>query len=504
MAENRAFYGEKYDQLAEAKPIIESAGFNVPEMYGMPQQTLDELLHASSLPTILEADSSGIDPNDVEDQLQIPINLAEHILEVSRGLSTPFGGPSLIRSSGKGDAIGVGVYSSVMYSDNIDSVSRAFSEVVASYFRQEAINYRQRANISPGFAVFMQPMVGTVYEGFSHYQESGTAEIFDVLLSGNAKIGTMRSPQGSMKLQPGFGCAVAIPGLPSFEFNDVSRDYEIAEYEAAEIILQSTNARNRGADDAVNGRRYVNDGSYGWRQDYGEFYPKSGYVSTDSLTIGTLKERLVKIHEALGGSPTYYEFVVRQIAELEEIYIVQKGDIPSRNSHGNIGIDNARMEDILLSNIVVEAGNGNSPTFDTVVCLTDEDKSDLYEFDSSDEAKGGYLVAFGAQRSMKSNPINIRKLKNVKAIVTLESRSWSHTSSPEEHIAGYSEALGIPLISISSKSDEAWRLLNGYSYDEHISTGRQVGTLLVRDGSFQVVTDPAVRDGLILEFDRQN
>jgi hypothetical protein len=504
MSASNKFFGEKYEQLVAVKPIIESAGFGVPEMYGLPQNTIDKVLYASSLPSIDEADHSGLDRYEAEDRITLPDDLSDHLLEMSRGLAASFAGPLLMRSSGRGDAIGVGVYSSEIYSDNIESVRRAFSEVVASYFSKEAITYRQRARIASGFAVLMQPLVGTTHEGVSRYGHNETAQIFDTFLSGNAKIGTPRSPLGSMKLQPGFGCAVDIPGLPSFEFRDKSDDDKVAEWEASEAILKGTNPRNRGADDAVSGRKYVNDGAYGWRQDYGEFYPKNRVTRPETFTIGALKEQLTRVHSALGSRPSYYEFVVRLTEEGEELYVVQKGDLSIPIESTGVTLDTAKDEDILLTDMVVEAGNGNSPTFGTIVCLTDEDKSDLYAFDETEAAQSGYLLAFGAQSSMKRNPVNVRMLKNVKAIVTLESMSWSHTSNPEEHVAGYSEALGIPLISISNSSGEAWRLLNGYSYTEHKSKGRHEGTLIVRDGSFQVVTDAHLKDGLILEFGRED
>lgn len=409
----------------------------------------------------------------------------------------------LLRSSGRGDALGVGVYSSALCSDTTTSIRRAFSEVVSSYFSQEATTYRKRANIAPGFAVFLQPLVGTAMEGVSRYDRTETALIFSALVSGNAKLGTPRNPVGSMKLQPSFGCAVAIPGLPAFEFTHTEDDNKIAEWEASEAILNGTNSRNRGPEDAVTGRRYVYEEGFGWRKDYGEFYPKERNLHAETITIGALKERLTHIQAVLGNVPSYYEFVVRHTQNGEQLFIVQKGNLLTAHESTGMSLDTAKKEDILLANMVVEAGNGNSPTFSTIVCLTDEDKSDLYAFDKTEAAQHGYLLAFGAQSSMRLNPVNIRRLKNAKAIVTIESTGWSHTSSPEEHVAGYSEALGIPLISISNRSNEAWRLLNGYYNTGQKINNRHEGNLIIRDGSFQVVTDARVKDGLILEYGQE-
>ena len=309
MSASNDFYGEKYEQLVAAKPAIEKAGFGVPEMHGLSQSILDDVLHASSLPSIAEANQSELDRYEFEDQIAPPDDLLDHLLQVSRGLDAAFEGPLVLRSSGRGDSIGVGVYSSAVFSDNVESVRRAFKEVVASYFGEEGKNYRLRAKIPSGFGAFIQPLVGTVHEGISHYREAETAQIFDTLLSGNAKMGTPRNPKGSMKLQPGFGCAVAVPGLPSFDFNDAHSDNKLAEYEASELILLGTNSRNRGADDAVSGRRYVNEAGYGWIRNYGEFYPKERLATPETLTVGALKEYLVHIHSSLGSKPVYLELV---------------------------------------------------------------------------------------------------------------------------------------------------------------------------------------------------
>jgi hypothetical protein len=504
MSGNGEFYGEKYDQLLVAKPYIESAGFGVPEMYGLPQSILDKVLFASSLPSIAEADRSEFGIHDVQKQIVLPPDLLDHVVEVSRGLAGVFAGPLVMRSSGNGDAIGVGVYSSSVFSDNARSARDAFAKVVASYFSNEAIIYRQRAEIESGFAMFMQPLVGTAQEGVSEYRPSETAQIFDTLLSGNARIGTPRSPRGSMKLQPGHGCAVAIPGLPAFDFADTWLDDGSAERSSAEVIVNNTGHRYTVANSAETNIMYVKKAESGWKEDYGEYSSTNRSSQLESLTIGALKEQLSRIHDVLGNRPAYYEFVVRNGDNGEELYVVQKGDLQVRDASVEITIDNARKEDILLNNMVVEAGNGYSPVFKTIVCFEGESNFDLYAFDETEAAQNGYLLALRAEKIDKVNPINVRRLKNARAIVTIESKGRSHTTRPEEHVAGYSEALGIPFISVFDSGSRAWRLFNGSSLRrDRTQKGRREGSLLVRDGSFMVVSDPYSKDGLILEFGRE-
>jgi len=466
---------------------------------------IDECLASSSLPSIAEADGEGIDAYEIEDRLKMNNDLVDHLVVNAERLSRLFGGsPLLMRSSGRGDAIGVGVYDSALHGVDPKSICEAFSRVAASYFKTGGIVYRGRAGLASGFGMFIQPLVGNKLDGISTYKRGGkkdTAILYEAPFSGNAKLGTTKSPYGAMKLQGGLGGAVAIPGLPVFEFQDDEEDGEGVDSAATERIIFGTSHRNKRADDAVIGTGYVFEELYGWRKNYDrEYYPARNGREILHLTIGSLKEILTRAHGALGGTPTYLEFVAREEEGQERIYVVQKGNIAQARA-GEISLDAVPGEKVLWKNMTVEAGNGSSPKFDTIVCLIGEDKSDLYEFDKTDEAQGGYMIAFDAQSSPRSNRIQIRQLKHVKAVVTLESMGYSHSGSPEDHLAGYSDTLGIPLMSIISQSNEAWMLFSGFSWDGE-NKGSKQGTLIIRKGSFQVVADQFSSDGVILDFNK--
>jgi hypothetical protein len=459
MTDRAPFMGDKFEQLVTSKPFLESVGVHVPEIVGIEQSVVDESLAESSLPTIDEADDSPIDALHIESRLVAGKNLVDHLVTIAEKLSDEFDGPLIMRSSGRGDAVGIGVYESSVHGTDAASVGEAYVNVVASYF-----------SAAP--------------------------------FSGNAKLGTPRSPQGSMRLQPGFGSGVAIPGLPIFEFSDHADDDNAAEWEATERLIRETSHRNNQAARALDYAPYVDDGIGDWRKEYGEFIKVHGVVGDAvKLTVAGLIGVLSRAHDALGGGPTYLEFVAREEKGNEVIYVVQKGNIiPARGDEA--ALDSVPAHQIMLREMVIEAGNGFSPKFDTIVCLTDEDKTDLYRYDSTEDAKNGYLVAFGAVSNPKRNPLNLRLLKNVKGIVTLETSGYAHTSHPKEHLVGYSDALGIPLISISNNANDAWIKLNGFSWDGD-DKGRDEGSLITRKGNFQIVTDPSSRDGVILDLDRQ-
>ena len=91
----------------------------------------------------------------------------------------------------------------------------------------------------------------------------------------------------------------------------------------------------------------------------------------------------------------------------------------------------------------------------------------LYAFDKSDQAKAGYILVFPAQANPSSSRIDVRHLANVKAIVVLESMSYGHTYSPEQHLVGYLESTAVPLLSIyRTNVHYEWQALNGYSSDD--------------------------------------
>lgn len=504
MTEVMPFYGDKYEQLASIAPEVEAAGMFVTGMTSIDQAMIDGELYANSMASIEDADlfPDGIDLSHFRPSQ----DMIDHLLEEGQRQSREFGGgPVILRSSGRGDSTGNGVYESERYDLTPDRAADAFKIVVGSYFDKKGRIFRERAGLEPGFAVFIQPLVGNVVDG--RYDESygvlrnprKDPKLFRTDYSGNARLATPLHPTGAIKIQRGLGSAVAIPGLPSVDFDLTDCDDESPENAMFELAERSMSHRTmRDADRAFSKQGYVLDADGNWTSNYGDYRPVA-YMGDEGVTLGGLKQLLLNLNNSLGSAPSYYEFASRWHEGEERIYIIQKGAIA--NNGPEVNLETIDRRQVLIDGVTVEAGNGACPSFETIVCLTDNDKQDLYAFDKSKAAKGGYLLAYHASRAMRGHEIDMRQLSNVRAFMAFESGDWGHSKRPEEHVLGYSDQLGIPLMTIMSGGD-AWPLLTGYDpYEREPSAPRQ-GSLIVRSGKFQVMTGSATDQALILDLDK--
>lgn len=495
------FFGDKYEYLESSKAQIEASGAKVPEAIGISQEVIDSVLVNSGLPTIDESASLSPDsPHlaDISGRIVIPDEVTDGLVESAINLASHFNGPVITRSSGRGDAVGIGVYESVIHGTDPEDVRSAFSSVAGSYFTDRAIIYRDRKGLEPGYGMFMQPVVGNNLQALDKWEamERKWLPVFTSVVSGNVKIGTPRNPQGVIRLNQGLGSGVNDRNAPVIEFG--------TDYDNNSLVLLPAIYRldhmlgDRYADDRGD-ILYLEEGK--WKT--ADKYNRYGSIPSHSELTGKDIQSIAQSLQRELGSPCYFEFAVREEDGEKIVYIHQIAPIETSSGNAEVSIESIPQESIILDNVNVFAGGVNTEPCTKIVCLShgEGSQTDLYEFDRTKEATDGYILVYHASATSKSQRIDIRNLKNVRALVDLESMDWGHASgTPEQHLIGYSDQLGIPLLNIFDRGSKAWRKLNGVKFDRDsgdTSGNRHAGKLIIRDGKFGVYIDSTTDKAII-------
>jgi|GEM_PF-5832877 len=179
------------------------------------------LLSAKGLPSLGEEFDAGF-RSEVTDI--VTPEFLDYLVTSVRDYRDIFGGPLYCRSSANGDSTGIGIYRSLDCGYDPNSIKSAFTNVVASYFSELAVDFRRRADIAPGFSVFFQPMVGTFTEKvYTDYRVANVSQAFTAPYSGNVRMGIPRSV-GLVQFQNGIGSAVTNRIAPHIHFEDILED----------------------------------------------------------------------------------------------------------------------------------------------------------------------------------------------------------------------------------------------------------------------------------------
>lgn len=506
------FYGDKFDQLIGSAQNVKNAGAFIPETVGVSQEIIDEALMMSGLPTINEAADLS-DATLIEHKLRVPDTILGALVEAAEGLATSFNGPLLLRSSGRGDAVGIGVYDSRLHGSSPESITSAFVAVVGSYFTEQATQYRQRRGLDSGFGMFMQPVVGSqinTRDEWPHKREDFdtldiceryecTLTAFGPIVSGNVKMGTARSSEGLLRLEEGIGSAVNKRGAPVLELRGSKyADNLLSTVNDAYIddhIWFKIEDRVAGGNVAV----LDDDGEWALSEADGRY----GRILDDNeqIKLADFEQIITRLQKSL-GKPCYLEFAVTNIEGQDKLYVLQLSTL-EQSEPGNKSVDFefVDLKDVLADRLQAQNDVVESEPFGKIVRLDQASShSDLYAFDAQSAAEEGYLLVYSSRATHSGESrIDLRRLKNVRALLELESLDVGRVNgTAEEHLIGYSEQLGIPLLSAGYEASRARTKLFAINPKSGEREGdvADFGTLLVRNGRFRVTGDP--RSGLSL------
>jgi len=126
--------GDKYRLLVEYQEPMKEVGFRIPQRREIPIVEMDDV----------ESIMERVDPRIAE--------AAAHFHDK----------PIIARSSGAGDALGIGIYESVFTTGA--GLRDAVRAVLASFFTQDAVMFRRDFNLEDTFGVFIDEVVGQVLD----------------------------------------------------------------------------------------------------------------------------------------------------------------------------------------------------------------------------------------------------------------------------------------------------------------------------------------------------
>ncbi|HMS23448.1 MAG TPA: PEP/pyruvate-binding domain-containing protein [Candidatus Saccharibacteria bacterium] len=498
------FYGDKYEQLYGSRDVIEGAGAYLAPAVPIAQESIDEVLKANGLPAINDTEPS--EAHEVALRIQksfgLPRAFLSTLIDASEALSIHFDGPVLTRSSARGDDIGTGVYESRWHGNDPHDIAKAFIRVLGSYYTDAAVNYRSRAGLDPGFSIFMQPVVGTRYEVTDLWGVNDSRKppfLFGPTYSGNARIGTPRSPHGSVKIQQNFGSAVETTSAQAVDLSPDHNDNE-ALYTTARTLLIASDlydeARSERALFAPTPTGWAVAGSPHQPEYFDRFEVR--HDPGDHLT----KQQVRKIFEnIIGGSldPLYLEFaVIRDNDDSQAMYIVQKGLLKARDEVYSNG-DYIRANQILADGLSSAGEVRATEEIGCIIRLSGETHNGIYEFDKTEEAQQGYILCYPSSQVTQGNPIDIRRLSNVRALVDLQADGSGHDKPPQDHLIGFSDDLGIPLLTFKGDIETRWRSL-GQNTIENDNPDKPSHLLSVRQGRFKVLIDTTNGKSMIVDL----
>lgn len=498
------FFGDKYEQLYGSQDAIKAAGAYLAPAVPIAQETIDEVLADNGLPSINDTEPSEAHEVALRIQSRFGLPGAFHstLTDASESLSTYFGGPVITRSSARGDAIGTGVYESRWHGNNPHDIAKAFIGVLGSYYTDAAVNYRSRAGLAPGFAMFMQPVVGTRFGVTDLWRVDDAKKppfLFGPTYSGNARLGTPRSPQGSVKIQPNFGSAVDSPTAQTIDLKPDGEDNE-AIFNLSGVRLIASDLY----DEARSERALFTPTPTGWAVAGAPHQPwyfdrfELRHNPGKSLT----KQQVRSIFQEIcsdSSDPLYLEFaVIRDDDDSQAIYIIQRGVLKARNEIDTDG-EFTPARQIIADDLTVVGESRTTGEVNHIVRLSGESHQGIYDFDKSPEANGGYILCYPSSQVTQRHPIDIRQLRNVHALLDLQAVGSGHVKAPQDHLIGFSDGLGIPLLTFKGDIGTRWRALGPKSTDGY-TADIPSQLLSVKTGRFKVKFDMNTGKSMIVDL----
>lgn len=446
----------KYGELLNLEGIELPPGVSVPPSYLISEEVIDAVLAGTGISVSNHTVPQGIDIWDIpisDEAIQALVPELASLQEDSGG------GPLILRSSGEGDARGVGVYRSEVFDVSLASLSRSLKSVLGSYFSEQGQIYREKLGLDAGFEMFVQPVAGLFAELVreDHGDSLENVQLFGVSISGNATV--VPGGGGFVRLQHGFGSAVNKGYWPELS---LSLDVPL-ETPLSHLMIDAESK-------TINPRDYLEntevpvfakgDGFPNWDRAWG----LCGHFASDrAITYSWLQKTLGDLQACLPNSERahYFEFAITPGEDQKShvLHVLQVATLAEDSTEVELeGIDRQKV----LVDATVRAGGNCSAFVKRIVSLIDPRHSGLYAFDKTAAAESGYILVYHAQSNPSSSELDVRRLKNAKAIVVLESMSYGHAYAPEQHLVGYAEVTQLPVMSIYRRNiQHQWQTLNG-------------------------------------------
>ncbi len=339
-------------------------------------------------------------------------------------------GPLIVRSSGAGDARGVGIYESHVVPGNQKMIFKAIRRILQSYRSEKAIAYQKKLNLDPqNYGLIIEPLLAQVEKVDKDYTNDGRTVPVTSLTAPISGHGYTSGPQGEgyQIVVPGLGCAVYM----RFGEKITRRLLEpfggnLDDYIGENRYHQQPSGLRHSQD--LRGHYY---NPLVWSND-GKALQESDYFFWDrSIFLNDLFDGLEKLKNRFG--PQYVEWVCLTEENRATFYVVQIADI-------DIRID---FHLTIPENIKIEAINpvGHGQKNVSTIYYLQDDIYALRQFNAT-HPEGYILVCPITVSSLRGAQANLDLATISNAVAILE-YGHGHTSEVYGHWRGLLENTGI-------------------------------------------------------------
>jgi hypothetical protein len=436
--------GGKFDQLIQKTPELNRIGFRTPQRIILPEEFFDSFLSRNGLGKTLRQ----VPQNEATISNILNGNFSREDFETIKGIVERFGDtPIVVRSSAAGDSRGTGIYRSEFTDGHVGNVRKAIQRVLASYFTPDAIQFRQDAKTGEGFALGVEPAIG------SWVEEEWGFRYFTPIISGFGYTSTLRDPDGYVVTVPGLGGGVETRGgerLTPHRLQESMGELGTYVYLERDKIFWGRQPLRNSSLLGIRGGRTEHDARV--------FLPKSNWekaglhdTSFDGQSVvgrGIQDTNLLPLFEMMKdteksfGKPQYLEWAVTIKDENATFWIIQISDVERQNNAFEI---HAETPPLLEAHSVT--GNGKADCKRILIANSHTSAEAIGKYNSVNEdyilvypstlvSRGQGLNRFNSHaRELGYHDIN-------KARVILERQNAQHATDPLAHFQGQLDLTG--------------------------------------------------------------
>lgn len=418
--------GEKARQLIEKTLAIEEVGLMVPNRCVLAEDFFDSLFQSLNLGKNL----SEISPDDsLESLIEGSSLTSQQILtlqEVKERLKSPY---LAVRSSAEGDSRGTGTYHSEFITNPAD-LPKAVTKVLASYFSQNAITFREKAQTGKGFGIIIEPIVE---------QQLQKRKFDDIILRGPVYSGfgyTSTSKGGGyIKIVPGlFGGVSNKRGVTLGEFDlSCGGDWYFKLLQLSEKVGCSGEYHPHRALFQYARGHCIKEGKFS-DYDMSLFDRKveRQLFRLDTKKIGQVLQRM-KLLEERFGTPQYFEFAMTLQDKKPIYWITQIADVSLKTDVFDFGYDNIKFDCDMVT------GSGDIKCQKIVRIDDHKNYGALRKFNQEND---NYVLIYPDSLVTGANPFPKMQFYHYSnAKVMIEFGAGNH-EDPISHLAGQADMAG--------------------------------------------------------------
>lgn len=494
--------GEKARQLISKEKELVDIGFSLPPRYVIAQDTLELMLQRNRL-----GDTFGDVGYDVglDERIMKGAIPRQLLFSLDDAIGPLKPSPLVIRSSAEGDARGTGIYTSVFSNNTMLQVLGRFQEALASYFSKDAFAFRKAGDLNDGFALIVEPVIGTKLK-------LGYGPIF----SGHGYTSTSRG-EGFINVVPYMGCAVdhrygeRIDGKLIKDFGkdmDVRAYLDLKSEDDLDVAFGLRRSKERTWLRDGEHPLHFEDEYFGWGFHGQSFFEDRGAMENMHVLMTKEEEDaffhipLTKIFNMMEQmeekfqKPQYFEFAVAKEHGKYNYWIIQISDVEKKLDMIEFG----DHSDILLTGDYV-TGSGVK-LCDHLVHVWNPDEVDaLYQYNKDNK---DYILLYTSRLTAAAGRGQMRKMgfsDYNNATVFIENQDAPHLNkNPISHLSGSLDTTGkfFSILDFEVQPPD-WDALEDCETQYSTESGSKVR---IHEGPFKVISSERQNKLIVVKYEK--